>query len=57
VESTYPEMRCAFCDMPVLIETAKSDERGQLIHEDCYVQSLQTSHDPGAESGSDSNVS
>ena len=50
MESTYPEMKCAFCDMPVLIETAKTNERGQLIHEDCYVQSLQTNRDPSANS-------
>jgi hypothetical protein len=46
VESTYPGMRCAFCDMPLLVETAKTDERGQVIHEDCCVDSLQTNRDP-----------
>jgi hypothetical protein len=48
VESTYPETRCTFCDLPVLIETAKTNERGQVIHEDCYVQSLQMNRDPSA---------
>jgi hypothetical protein len=48
VESTYPGMKCTFCDMPVLIETAKTNERGQLIHEDCYVRSLQVNRDPRA---------
>jgi hypothetical protein len=57
VESMYSTMRCAFCDMPVLIETAKTNESGQLIHEDCYVESLQLSRDPSANVGSDSNMS
>jgi hypothetical protein len=48
VESTYSELRCAFCDIPVLIETAKTNERGQPVHEDCYLQSLQTNRDPSA---------
>ena len=55
MESTYPEMKCVFCDMPVLIETAKTNERGQLIHEDCYMQSLQMNRDPSANAWSDSN--
>lgn len=55
MESTYAEMRCVFCDMPVSIETAKTNERGQLIHEDCYVQSLQMNRDPSANAWSDSN--
>jgi hypothetical protein len=58
VESTYPETRCTFCDLPVLIETAKTNERGQLIHEDCYMQSmqsLQVNRVPSANAGSDSN--
>ena len=54
MESTYPAMRCVFCDMPVSIETAKTNERGQLIHEDCYVESLQRDRDPSTNYGSDS---
>jgi hypothetical protein len=48
VESTSLEMRCAFCDSPVSIETAKTNECGQLVHEDCYVESLQMNGDPSA---------
>ena len=48
MESTSPEMRCALCDMPVSIETAKTNERGKLVHEDCYVESLQMNRDPNA---------
>jgi hypothetical protein len=55
VEATYPEMKCAFCNAPVLIETAKTNERGQLIHEDCYVQSLRMKRDPSANAAPSSN--
>jgi hypothetical protein len=55
VEATYPEMKCAFCNSPVLIETAKTNERGQLIHEDCYVQSLRMNRDPSANAAPSSN--
>jgi hypothetical protein len=55
VESTSPEMRCVFCDMPVSIETAKTNECGQLVHEDCYVESVQMNRDPNTNAGSDSN--
>jgi hypothetical protein len=57
VESTSPEMRCVFCDMPVSIENAKTNERGQLIHEDCYVESLQMNRDPSTNDASHSNSS
>jgi hypothetical protein len=55
VEATYPEMKCAFCNAPVLIETAKTNERGQLIHEDCYVQSVRMNRDPSANAAPSSN--
>jgi hypothetical protein len=35
--------RCAICQQPVRLETAKSDERGQPVHEDCYLQRLMAS--------------
>jgi hypothetical protein len=28
---------CSLCDEPVEIETAKTDENGDAVHEDCYV--------------------
>ena len=28
---------CSFCDRPVNLEVAKTDENGQAIHEECYV--------------------
>jgi len=31
---------CAICACPVLLEEAKTDERGQAVHENCYVLKL-----------------
>jgi hypothetical protein len=31
------EFRCAYCDQPLDLETAKTNEGGQAVHEDCYV--------------------
>ncbi len=28
---------CAICAEPVELETAKTDERGSAVHEDCYM--------------------
>jgi hypothetical protein len=28
---------CAICHKPAPLETAKTDEHGQIIHEECYV--------------------
>jgi hypothetical protein len=34
---------CAICDKPVPLETAKSDEDGRPVHEQCYVLKLKQS--------------
>ena len=31
---------CSICKEPVRLETAKTDENGQAVHEDCYVVHL-----------------
>lgn len=31
---------CPLCDEPVELETTKTDEDGQTIHEECYVLKL-----------------
>ena len=31
---------CRICNDPVLLETSKTDEHGQAVHEDCYVLNL-----------------
>jgi hypothetical protein len=31
---------CVICHKPVELETAKTDERGQAVHEDCYLVNL-----------------
>lgn len=32
--------RCCICNAPVLLETSKTDEYGQALHEECYVLKL-----------------
>jgi hypothetical protein len=34
-EITLPT--CPLCEKPVFLETAKTDENGNAIHEDCYL--------------------
>jgi len=29
---------CSICNEPVEIKTAKTDSKGQAVHEDCYVK-------------------
>jgi hypothetical protein len=31
---------CSLCKLPVLLETSKTDEKGQPVHEECYVLNL-----------------
>jgi hypothetical protein len=31
---------CSVCQQPVRLETAKADENGKAVHEDCYLQRL-----------------
>jgi len=31
---------CPLCRKPVVLETAKTDERGNAVHEDCYIRML-----------------
>jgi hypothetical protein len=28
---------CVICHKPASLETAKADERGQVVHEECYL--------------------
>lgn len=33
-------IRCSLCDMPVPIESSKTDENGKAVHEECYLLRL-----------------
>jgi hypothetical protein len=35
--SSHPLPACCICNSPVLLETSKTDEYGQAVHEECYV--------------------
>jgi hypothetical protein len=39
-ELLLPALRCRICSEPVPVETAKTDDYGQAIHEVCYIRSL-----------------
>ena len=34
------EINCSICQKPVTLETAKTDEVGQAVHEECYLLKL-----------------
>ncbi len=31
------DFRCSYCNPPLQLEPAKTDEDGQAVHEECYV--------------------
>jgi anti-sigma regulatory factor (Ser/Thr protein kinase) len=39
-KGSQPLPACCICNSPVLLETNKTDEDGQAVHEDCYVLKL-----------------
>lgn len=36
---------CQICKMPVILETARIDERGKAVHEECYLKAIQGAHE------------
>jgi hypothetical protein len=34
------EFMCSLCSKPVSLEDDKTDEKGQPVHEDCYINKL-----------------
>ena len=39
---SQPLPACCVCNSPVLVETSKTDEYGQAVHEECYVLKLRS---------------
>ena len=35
---------CKICKKAVILETARIDEHGNAVHEDCYVNALRAAH-------------
>jgi hypothetical protein len=33
-------IRCSLCQMPVSVESSKTDENGKAVHEECYLLTL-----------------
>jgi hypothetical protein len=40
MQLSEPEINCSICQKRVALETAKTDEFGQAVHEGCYVLKL-----------------
>ena len=38
---------CSVCKQTIRLETAKTDENGKAVHEDCYIQRLMASLQSG----------
>lgn len=34
---------CQFCQQPVILETARINEFGKAVHEECYLKAIQAS--------------
>jgi hypothetical protein len=37
VSPAHQEINCSICNKPVNLETAKIDDNGNAVHEECYV--------------------
>jgi hypothetical protein len=37
-QAAQPEFNCAVCNKPVDLKTAKTNERGEVVHERCYAR-------------------
>jgi hypothetical protein len=36
--ASRPKLVCCICSKPVALEVSKTDERGNAVHEECYVR-------------------
>jgi hypothetical protein len=36
----FQKITCSICSQSVVLETAKTDENGKPVHEDCYIKRL-----------------
>jgi hypothetical protein len=43
---------CSLCNEPVELESAKTDEDGKVVHEECYVLRMQMKGDSSPENSS-----
>jgi len=37
----HPGLRCPICDHPLSLGTTKTDERGIVFHEECYMLNME----------------
>jgi hypothetical protein len=38
--SAEQEFNCSICSQPVELATAKTDDNGKVVHEECYVHEM-----------------
>jgi hypothetical protein len=48
LEVKFDELRCSICGQALSLETAKADEYGRPIHEDCYASKIKLKSDSDA---------
>lgn len=47
-EPTRSQISCSICNQPVALETAKTDDSGQAVHEECYLFKVGITPDRGS---------
>ena len=51
---TYPEISCAICNKPVdLSVDLNANEKGEALHEECYVKHVMTARHNGRSESAD----
>lgn len=47
---------CQLCQQPVMLETARINEHGKAVHEECYVNALKNAKPPAPENSGEPNA-
>jgi hypothetical protein len=48
MQLSEPEINCSICQKRIALETARADEVGQAVHEECYLLTLGIGRDQGS---------
>jgi hypothetical protein len=46
MKSPEPEINCSICNKPVSLQTARTDEVGRAVHQECYLLKVGVKPDP-----------
>jgi hypothetical protein len=44
-----PQLTCAICGHPVQLQEARTNEYGQAVHPQCFMDALKQKHQPGSQ--------